>query len=399
MKIFPEKSVVPSCLLVFMLVLSYCQTAFSEQKSDLDRLIRLRGQEIQKLLNERKGTLSLIEEFKKREFRVREVLNVLNESIETNRNKLSKITGNIESLQIDIVATSVKIAQLNGEIETDKENIDRQLQALFYIGRIKKMTHFIGLNSFENYFRNQRLLQNSTKLDVQILNRLNLNLQILEQEEKRQMEQKKRLMGLRMAEEDQKRLLDFELQQQRTYLQHIRVDRSTRIKYLREIQVDLERLNDTLFTLEEKKENRKKSKSFRGFRKRERSLPSPVKGKLVHRFGRRQSPFYTLYNRGVLVETYKEEEVQSILPGKVVWAGPMRGYKNVVILDHGKGSLSVYGNLDGIFVMVDDIVDQKYTLGTVAYNEVDQRNLFYFETRYNKRAINPVQWLKRPAWR
>jgi septal ring factor EnvC (AmiA/AmiB activator) len=70
-----------------------------------------------------------------------------------------------------------------------------------------------------------------------------------------------------------------------------------------------------------------------------------------------------------------------------------------VILDHGKGSLSVYGNLDEVFVINGDVIDQNYTLGTVAYNEMEKRYLFYFETRHNRRAVDPEQWLKKPAWR
>jgi septal ring factor EnvC (AmiA/AmiB activator) len=124
-----------------------------------------------------------------------------------------------------------------------------------------------------------------------------------------------------------------------------------------------------------------------------------VKGKLVHHFGQKESIFYTLYKRGVLVETVKNEEVRSFLPGKIVWVGPFRGYHNLVIMDHGKGSFSVYGNLDEIFAIVDEFIDQGTPLGTVAYNDQEQRYLFYFETRLNKRAVNPMPWLAEAVWR
>ena len=100
-----------------------------------------------------------------------------------------------------------------------------------------------------------------------------------------------------------------------------------------------------------------------------------------------------------MVETAADESVHSILTGKVVWAGPFRGYQNLVILDHGKGSFSVYGNLGELFVLKDDVIDQGYVLGGVAYDKVEERSLFYFEMRYNKRAVNPSHWLKKPRWK
>ncbi|MBU3914324.1 peptidoglycan DD-metalloendopeptidase family protein, partial [bacterium] len=270
--------------------------------------------------------------------------------------------------------------------------------ALFHISVVRKMTPFVGLGSFEDYFRNKRLLQRNTKLSAQTLVRLDENLRRIKKEYDRQNEQNVQLTSLRKAKEEQNNLLKFEQQQQFTYLQHIQKDQSTRLRYLREIQVELERLNDVIHLLEQKKENDEKSKQFGGFRNYKNTLSAPVKGKLIHRFGRKHSPFYTLFKRGVLVETSKNDNVRSILPGKVVWSGPFRGYQNLVILDHGKGSLSVYGNLDEVFVIVDDVIDQNYILGTVAYNSSENRYLFYFETRYNKRAVDPVQWLKNPVW-
>ena len=370
----------------------------SQTLTDYDRKIESRTQEIRRLISEKKDTLTLIESFKKREWRVLEILKVINDSITAHKKKLKITISKIEELQIRIRSTNKKIDALKGEIKADKKKISQQVMALFYLGKVRNMTPFIGLSSFENYFRNQRLLQNSTKLDIEILNRLNFNLKDLEVQRKKRREQWVELQQLKEAEEEQKELLDFEQQQQYTYLLHLREDRESRLKYLGEIEIELEHLNVMIYSLELERETQRKVEQFQGFRKLKKRLAPPVEGKLLHRFEQRNSIFYTLYKRGVLVETSKNEEALSILPGKVVWAGPFRGYHNLVIVDHGKGSLSVYGNLDEIYVIVDDAIDQGHALGTVAYHSLEGRYLFYFETRLNKRAINPVQWLTKSVW-
>lgn len=393
-----KKNVVPCLIPVVTLLFVFGEAARSESQINLDKQIQLRNQETQRLLLEKRDALVLIDDVIKREEQVLKVLEVLDESIKHNRNQLEVITFKIKQRQRKTESARKKIKNLLVEIKKDKVKIEGQLKALFYIRRVRKMTLFIGLSSFENYFRNQYLLQNSTKLDVQALFRLEVNLNALKQEKKNLESQEIELAGLEQAEKEQKELVEFEQQQQFTYLQHLRKNRETRTKYLREIQVELERLNDTIFSLEEKKDNQIKAKSFQGFRKQKNKLPSPVQGNIIHQFGQKHSIYFTLFKRGILVETSEDVEVKSILPGRVVWVGPFRGYQTLVILDHGKGSFSVYGNLEDVFVAVDDLMGQQESIGTVAYNSQAGRHLFYFETRYNKWAVDPVQWLKKPAW-
>lgn len=364
-----------------------------------DIQIQNRSNQINKLIREKKDTQGLLGELKRREWGVVEVLRVLNNNIEATQKALHRLQANILFLEEEIKVTAEKIKGLHRQIEIDKERIYRELYALFYIQKVKQHTFFLGANSLQFYFRNQKLLQNQATLDAQLVDRLNNNLIELEAEQQAHQIQKTEMVELRKTQIQQQKLLDFEQQQQVTYLHHIRKNRNTRVKVLRDIQVELERLNDAIHLLETRRENEKKTKRFRGLYRYKYSLPSPVNGKVVHRFGRKSSRFYTLFKRGVLVETAGGQEVKGILGGKVVFSGPFRGYHNLVILDHGKGSFSVYGNLDEVFVIVGDVIDQNYAIGNVAYNGMENRHLFYFETRYNKKAVNPEQWLKKPSWK
>ncbi len=370
-----------------------------DASQNLDNQILSRNEQIAKLIREKKDTQSLIGELKNREWSVIEILKVLNNNIKINLEKLNTIELNIVRLEEEIILTSNKISGLKKDIIKDENRIRKQLQALFYLRKMRNLTPFIGIRSLEHFFRNQKLIQLNAELDAKLVKRLKGNLRELENEIDKSKIQKDKLSALSISEKEQKKLLAFEKEQQFTYMHHIRQDKSIRIKYLREIQVELERLNDIIHSLEMKKNNEKKAKQFKGLYRYKYSLPSPVAGKIIHKFGQKSSQFYTLFKRGVLIETAENEKVRSILSGKVVWSGPFHGYRNLIILDHGKGSLTVYGNLEEVFVIADDVIDQNYVLGTVAFDDLEERYLFYFESRYNKRAVNPEQWLKKPVWK
>lgn len=389
-------------VLTVLLFFSLCgnpAVVYPKSGKNLDRLIERRNQEKTRLTNERQATLKQIGITEKRTVQVVEALKIQSQNIERSQKKLNLLKKRIFKVKKEILGTSLRISELEKSIENDKREINQQLQALYTLGRVREMTLFIGLNSFQHYFRNQKLLQNNTHLDIELLNRLSRNLEFLQAGKASLDNQRQELDGLKQKEEGLNRLLKFERQQQVAYLRHLRTDRTAHVRYLREIQVELEHLNDNLYTLAIKKENQKKSRDFRGFYPWKNKLPSPVSGKIVHRFGQKRSRFYTLFRRGVLIETAADAPVNCILGGKVVWAGPFRGYKNLVILDHGKGSLSVYGNLSELFVLVGEVIDKDYILGNVGFDGVEERSLFYFEMRYNKKAVNPIRWLKKPRWK
>ncbi|MBU2512556.1 peptidoglycan DD-metalloendopeptidase family protein [bacterium] len=388
----------PILILLIGFVSCICQI-HGETSQNLDDLIASRNDQLNKLLSEKKDTQSLISDLKNREWGVIEILKALNNNIKNNLERLNSIELDIGKLEEDMILTSNKISGLELEIKEDENRIRSQLHALFYLRKMRNLTLFIGISSLEHFFRNQKLIQFNAELDAKLVARLKQNLGELENEVEKLKTQKISLSALKKTEEEQKKLLAFEKEQQFAYIRHIRQDKSIRIKYLREIQVELERLNDVIYSLEMRKTNETKAKQFTGLFRYKYSLPSPVTGKMVHRFEQKNSKYFTLFKRGVLIETQKNEKVRSILSGKVVWSGPFHGYRNLVILDHGKGSLSVYGNLEEVFVIVDDVIDQNYILGTVGFDDIEERYLFYFETRYNKRAVNPEQWLKKPVWK
>lgn len=387
----------PVIVLVFHLF--FTAHLYAEGLQEIDRNIKEQNRQISQLISERKNTQALLAELKKREWDVVEVLKVLNNNIKNNQEKLNKTVVAIENLEEEMRLTGNKISGLKEQIVEDKRQLHQQIHALFYMKKIRSMTLFLDVNSFQSYFRNHHLLLKNTELDAVTLARLKENLVELEQEIQLQSHLKTKLTGLRKTREEQAELLEFEKQQQFVYLHHIRKDRSLRVKYLGVIQIELEKLNDAIYSLNVKKENERRAQKFRGLYRYKYSLPSPVSGKPVHRFGQQSSKYYTLFKRGVLIETGENQEVRSILQGKVVWSGPFHGYRNLVILDHGKGSFSVYGNLDELFVLVDEVVDQSAVLGNVALDEEEESYLFYFETRYNKKAVNPEQWLKKPTWK
>jgi septal ring factor EnvC (AmiA/AmiB activator) len=123
-------------------------------------------------------------------------------------------------------------------------------------------------------------------------------------------------------------------------------------------------------------------------------LPYPVRGELAARFGASDTAAAPS-TKGVFIRAPGGTEVKAIAPGRVVFADWMRGYGNLLILDHGDGYLSIYGNNESVLKQVGDGVHAGEAVATVGASGGGEASGLYFETRFQGRPFDPVPWLRR----
>jgi len=123
-------------------------------------------------------------------------------------------------------------------------------------------------------------------------------------------------------------------------------------------------------------------KPFRG------DLEWPVAGSVSHRFGR-GAP-----SNGIEVTAGDGAEVHAIHDGVVAFAGSFSGFGNLVILDHGSQTFSLYGDLLDIAVQKGAHLAHGQTIGTVGPTSAGASGL-YFELRVDGQPVDPLQWLKK----
>lgn len=119
------------------------------------------------------------------------------------------------------------------------------------------------------------------------------------------------------------------------------------------------------------------------------SLPWPVQGEVSKPFGREKNELGAVVIRqGVLFKTVSGAAVASVRDGKVIYAGVFRSYGKVVIVDHGAGFFSIYGELAEILKKKGESARQGETLARAG-------DSLYLELRRGVEALDPMRWLMR----
>ncbi|GHU12229.1 hypothetical protein AGMMS50225_19690 [Betaproteobacteria bacterium] len=130
-----------------------------------------------------------------------------------------------------------------------------------------------------------------------------------------------------------------------------------------------------------------------GFSLARGQLRLPVKGELAGRFGGQRTGSGTTW-KGLFIRAATGVEVHAISAGEVVFSDWMRGYGNLLIVDHGDDYLSVYGNNDVLYKEVGSLVSAGEVIAAVGAGGVEPESGLYFEIRHQGEVIDPMQWVK-----
>ncbi len=96
--------------------------------------------------------------------------------------------------------------------------------------------------------------------------------------------------------------------------------------------------------------------------------------------------------RGLFIKAGRGSEVKAIAGGRVVFADWMRGFGNLLIVDHGDGYLSIYGNNDSLLKQVGQAVNGGEMVATVGNSGGNPESGLYFELRHQGQPIDPMKW-------
>jgi lipoprotein NlpD len=116
----------------------------------------------------------------------------------------------------------------------------------------------------------------------------------------------------------------------------------------------------------------------------------PVRGKIVSDFGATAGK----PNKGIEIAVPQGTPVVAAAAGKVIYSGSgIRGYGNLVILEHGEGYYTVYGYNKRNLVAVNSFVGQGQQIALSGAPADDKSPRLHFEIRKGKTAVNPIFFL------
>jgi Membrane-bound metallopeptidase len=347
------------------------------------------------------------------------------EAISAAARKLRETQDTLNQLNKQIDEMNASIAKLERQRASQERNLAAQLDAAFRQGPHTGMQMILSgeegqrnqrLQAYFGYFNQARqetiaqLKQTREEVAVQksMLEEKQSQQQTLVYEQKAQQakleqarnERKKTLSSLESSiQKGQQQLSELRANESRLRGRIAQAEAAAKARADREAR-DAQAVRDRQQEASRKGTTYKPTESERSLMSRTGGLGAPrgqafwpVRGTILHRYGEQLQG--ELRWKGMVIAASEGTEVKAIADGRVILADWLQGYGLVVVVEHGKGDMSLYGYNQSALVSVGTQVRAGQAIALVGSSGGQGRPSLYFEIRRQGQAVNPQPWLGR----
>jgi len=304
--------------------------------------------------------------------------------------ELAEIQLTLRKARADLDATLARVQKLEASLAASRPALAAHARALYKLGEMSYLRLLLSVDRPSDFFRAYRFVSTLARRDTAAVAAFRADLLALSREKAQLEERTRESIELRNRLAAARHQLEAQRARQTAVLTSLVEKKETNSAWIEELTQAESRLQSLLGGLGGDAVA-VPLLALRG------TLPWPVEGRLRAGFGRRKHPrfdTYTVHN-GIDIEAPPDTPVHAIHDGRVVFADRFLGYGLMVVVDHGGKRHSLYAQLAEVSVAPGQEVQAGTVLGTTGQG-TEQGPGLYFEMRYQGRAEDPMEWLRRP---
>ncbi len=354
-------------------------TAQKEKLAELQAELRARQQVLE---NNKASAQELENVLKKSELEIAKVAKALS----TTRQALQNVEQ--EQSQLEEEQEVLKAA-----IRNQQSLLSSQLKSAFMAGHYDYAKMLFYQDDARTFERIITYYQYVAKARQEEIESFRSNVARLEEVNAELDEKAQSLLALREEQEGQRAVLITRQDDRKTTLKKINKTIASENQKIASLQADEQALKEAIEAAQIAAERaaREAEVSMNGLVKLKGKMSAPVKGRIRNLFGSRRQGQVSW--KGIVIDGAEGDPVNSIAPGRVLYADWLRGFGLVAIVDHGEGYMSVYGHNQALLKQAGDDVRQGERIALVGRSGGQEYPNLYFEIRHKGKALNPRAWL------
>ncbi|TDQ57654.1 septal ring factor EnvC (AmiA/AmiB activator) [Mesocricetibacter intestinalis] len=392
----------------FALSLSIAFSALSAYGADLSQIQQQIKRQEQKIVEQQREKNKLQSALKQQENKINDVLGELRQT-ESELKETRKL----------IAETERQIKQLKQQEQRQKKLLAQQLDNIYRSGNPSSVIeHLLSDNSTQAermkvYYAHMNRARAELIQDLKNTRaQLSAQKETMSSQQKAQQEQlssrKKQQQELQKVQNERSYTLsriNKTLERDQSRLDSLKANENAlrqEIQRAAQAAAAQERQEREAYARKKEAEEKKNNKPYQPTAQEQQRLRSgsglsgkyayPTAGKVINRFGAVQAG--EVRWKGILISAAAGTPVKAISDGRVILSSWLQGYGLVVVIDHGKGDMSLYGYNRAVRVKAGDQVRAGQTIAEVGSSGGQGRSALYFEIRRQGNAVNPQNWLR-----
>lgn len=387
-------------ILILIFILFAVFFGNGESSGNHSQKIKEENQRLKKIDQQIKSVKDEINNLQKKESGYLETLHKIEKLLRDTGKELQVIERDLELAQKEIKQGEDELIFEKRMLKEKTKLLENRLREIYK----RRLTGYLEIlfnsESFSDFLTRFRYIKNILSLDAEVINDIRQQMKKIE-DDKINLENREEILSLLKREvEKGKENIEFSIKAKKSIINKLNSQKEVYLKSLKELEqssLEIKNIIERIHKQQEEYSKRVTQKEVPAITLKPKKgiLALPVQGKLISGYGRHKNTDFNTYtfNSGIDISAPLGQIVHAAGSGEVIYTGSIKGYGQIIIIDHGGRVTTLYAHLSKILIDIGDKVKKEQIVGQVGDSGGVSSTRLHFEVRVEGKPTDPMNWL------
>lgn len=387
-------------ILILIFILFAVFFGYGESSGNYSQKIKEENRRLKKIDQQIKSVKDEINNLQKKESGYLETLHKIEKLLRDTEKELQAIEKDLELAQKEIELGEDELILEKQILKERTKLLENRLREIYK----RRLTGYLEIlfnsESFSDFLTRFRYMKNILSLDAEVINDIRRQMKKIE-DNKVNLENREEILSLLKREvEKEKENIEFSIRAKKSIVNKINSQKEVYLKSLKELEQSSQEIKNIIERIYKQQEGDSKRVTQKEvpaitLKPKKGILALPVQGKLISGYGRHKNTDFNTYtfNSGIDISAPLGQVVHAAGSGEVIYTGSIKGYGQIIIIDHGGRITTLYAHLSKILIDIGDKVKKGQIVGQVGDSGGVSSTRLHFEVRVEGKPTDPMNWL------
>jgi len=398
--VLTNKKIFSILILILIFILFAMFFSYGASIGEYGQNINEENQRLKKIEQQIKSVKNEIDNLQKKENSYLETLPKIEKLLQDAEKELQTIQKDLEFAQKEIKAIEDEIIIEKEKLKEKTKLLESRLRDIYKHRLTGYLEILFNSDSFSNFLTRFRYIKSILSLDAEMVNDIRQRMKKIENN-KTNLENREEILSLLKQEvEKEKENIEFSIQTKKSIIKEIDAQKESYLKSLKELEKSSQEIKNIIERIYRQQEEDSKKASQKEvptitLQPKKGILALPIQGKLISEYGRQKNTDFNAdtFNSGIDISAPLGEVVHAAGSGEVIYTGNIKGYGQIIIIDHGGRMTTLYAHLAKILIDIGDKIKIGQSIGQVGDSGGVSSTRLHFEVRVEGKPTDPMNWL------
>ena len=398
--VLKNKKIFSTLILILTFILFVVLFSYGGNSGNSSQKINEEKQRLKKIEQQIKSVKEEIDNLQKKESGYLETLHKIEKLLQDTEKELQTIEKDLELAQKEIKQGEDELIREKHVLKERTIVLESRLREIYK----RRLTGYLEIlfnsESFSDFLTRFRYIKNILSLDAEMINDIRQQMKKIENN-KINLENREEILSLLKKEvEKEKENIEFSIKAKKSIIYKIDSQKEAHLKSLKELEQssqEIENIIERIFKQQEEDSKKASQKEVPAITLKPKKgiLALPIQGKLISEYGRQKNTDFNTYtfNSGIDISAPLGQVVRSAGSGEIIYTGSIKGYGQIIIIDHGGRVTTLYAHLSKILIDIGNKVKKGQPIGQVGDSGGVSSTRLHFEVRVEGKPTDPMNWL------